>query len=300
MTRARLWALQHRFAPYLFVAPFVILFLCFMIYPLARSIVLSMYKTAGPNHLRFVGISNYLFLLKDRLFYIAVGNTFYFTIVMLLLQIPLALGLAMLLNSKRIFGRSLFRFAFFSPHLVGQVFVAIIFTLLMAQRHGLVNRMTGALLPFVGSEIDWLGRPELAMPTIVMAALWLSVGYGMVYFLAALQSVDIELYEAAEVDGAGKWRRFWRVTVPGIRPVLVFMVLVGTIGSLQLFELPYVLFQGSGPNYSALTIVIYLFQTGFETGDIGYASAVGWALVVVIGVVAMIEFVVVRFLEDSR
>jgi ABC-type sugar transport system permease subunit len=300
MLRQRLWKLQHRYAPYMFVAPFVILFLCFMIYPLGRSVILSLYKTAGPKNLRFVGLENYAFLLKDRLFYIALANTFYFTITMILVQIPLALGLAIMLNSKRVRGRSVFRFAFFSPHLVGQVFVAIIFTLLMAQRHGLVNRTIGTFLPFIGSEIDWLGRPALVMPTIVLAALWLSVGYGMVYFLAALQGVDVELYEAAEVDGASKWRRFWHVTLPGIWPVLMFMILVGTIGSLQLFELPYVLFQGSGPNYSALTIVIYLFQTGFETGDIGYASAVGWALVVVIAIVALVQFAVVTFVGERK
>jgi ABC-type sugar transport system permease subunit len=136
--------------------------------------------------------------------------------------------------------------------------------------------------------VNWFGKPELAMPAVAFAALWISVGYAMIYFLAALQSVDRELYEAAEVDGAGPFARFWHITLPGIRPVLVFLVLVGTIGAFQLFELPYVLFFNQWTNYS-VTIVTYLFQMGFESGDIGYASAIGWALVLIIAVVSLIQ-----------
>ena len=126
------------------------------------------------------------------------------------------------------------------------------------------------------------------MPAVVLAALWISAGYAMVYFLAALQAVDRELYEAAEVDGAGKIAQFWHVTLPGIWPVLVFLILVGTIGAYQLFELPYVLFFNVWTNFS-VTIVIYLFQMGFESGDIGYASAIGWLLVVIIAIISLIQ-----------
>src|SRR5262249_46013366 len=135
-------------------------------------------------------------------------------------------------------------------------------------RHGLVNRAIGALLPWVGTEIPWTAKPLLAMPAIVMAALWLSVGYGMIYLLAALQAVDRELYEAAQVDGAGRWARFHHVTLPSIAPVLRFLILVGVIGAFQLFELPYVLFgQSAGPAGFGITIVMYLFVTGFRVGD---------------------------------
>lgn len=298
MNREKLWKLQATFAPYLFVAPFVILFCCFMLYPLVSSIVLSFYKASGPREVRFVGLDNYRFLLTDRIFWAAVLNTTYFAVLFLTLQIPLALGLAVLLNSDRVRFRNLFRFAFFSPHLVGSVFVAVIFGLLLAQRHGLVNKAIGAVFPFIGSEINWFGKPELAMPAVVIAALWISVGYAMVYFLAALQSVDRELYEAAEVDGAGSWQRFWHVTLPGIRPVLIFMILVGTIGAFQLFELPYVLFYGVWTNY-AITIVTYLFQTGFESGDIGYAAAIGWALVLIISTVSLLQLLLAKPWEDA-
>jgi ABC-type sugar transport system permease subunit len=308
--RQRLWALQHRYAPYLFTAPFVILFCMFMIYPLGRSVVLSMHKSVGPAHLKFVGLANYKFLVMDRLFWLATVNTAGYAVVFLSFQIPLSLGLALMLNGKAVRWRNFFRFAFFTPVLVGQVFVAVIFTLLLAQRHGMINRAIGGMFPDrpiqgvfhflspvwprIGNEINWVGSPNYAMPAVIIASLWLSVGYGMIYFLAALQAVDRELYEAAEVDGAGKWSQFWNVTLPGIRPVLIFMILVGTVGSFQLFELPYVLFQGSGPNNRGLTIVMYLFQQGFEVGDIGYASAVGWMLVVMIFFVSLAQLRLTR------
>ena len=299
--RDRLWTFQHRYAPLLFVSPFVILFCCFMLYPLCRSIVLSLHKAAGPREVRFVGLENFRFLMTDDLFWLAVLNTVYFAVVFLSLQIPLSLGLALLMNGRRTRFRNFFRFAFFTPHLVGGVFVAVIFGLLLAERHGLVNKGIGLLFPFIGAETRWLGKPLLAMPAVVIASLWLSVGYAMIYFLAALQSVDRELYEAAEVDGAGKWSQFWHVTLPGIRPVLTFMVLVGTIGALQLFELPYVLFNGPGPGNAGLTIVMYLFQNGFEVGDIGYASAIGWVLVVLILAVSLVQLRVMRATrEDER
>jgi ABC-type sugar transport system permease subunit len=288
MTRERMWRLQVRASPYLFVLPFVVLFAIFMLYPMGRSVMLSFYRSAGPREQRFVGWDNFRFLLKDPVFWLAVLNTVLFTVVFLIIQIPAALGLALLLNSRRVRCRNFFRFAFFSSYLVGQVFAAVIFSLLLAPRQGLVNRVVGAIAPF-GTEVNWLGNPFLAMPAVILAALWLSVGYAMIYFLAALQGVDRELYEAAVVDGAGAWARFWNVTLPGIRPVLMLMILVGIIGGFQLFELPYVLFQGPGPSGAGLTIVMYLFQQGFEQGDIGYASAVGWVLVLLISVVAMLH-----------
>ncbi len=246
MIRQRLWALQARYAPYLFVLPFVLIFAVFLLYPLSRSLIVSFYKSVGFQK-RFVGWDNYRFLLGDRMFWWAVLNTLMFTIAYLLVQIPLSLGLAVLLNSQLVRCRSFFRFAFFSTHLVGQVFVAVIFSLLLSSRHGLVNQALGTILGRT-VEINWLGNPRLAMLATLLASLWLSVGFGMIYLLAALQTVDTELYEAAAVDGAGRWSRFWHITLPSIAPVLGFLVLVGTISALQLFELPFVLFNGAGPN----------------------------------------------------
>ena len=294
--RQRFWSLQTRAAPYLFVSPFLLLFSVFLLYPMARSLYLSLHRTAGTSAVEFIALGHYRYILTDNLFWLACLNTVVFATLFLSIQIPASLALAMLLNSRLVRFRNAFRFAFFSSHVVGGVFVAILFRLLMAPRQGLINKLLGAL-PGIGSETNWLGDPWFARPAIVIAALWLTIGWGMVYVLAALQAVDPELYEAAEVDGAGHWSRFWNVTLPSIRPVLAFLALVGTIAALSLFELPYVFFQGSGPKMAGLTIVMYLYEQGFQAGDIGFAAAVGWILVVLIAVVSVLQVRVTRAAE---
>jgi len=283
-----IWSIQSKYAPYLFVSPFVILFGVFMLYPLARSLSLSFYQTYGPNYSKFVGLGNYRFLMQDKVFWLAVLNTTLYTVGFLIIQIPASLLLAILLNNRLLRGRSFFRFAFFSSNLVGHVFVAVLFSILLNPRHGLINRALSLALPG-DVQLNWLSNPMLALPATLIAGLWLAIGFGMIYFLAALQAVDKDLYEAAEVDGAGTCSQFWHVTIPGIRPVMIFMILIGTIGAFQLFELPYVMFQGPGPNYSALTIVMYLFMMGFEVGDLGYGAAIGWMLVIIIFLVSLAQ-----------
>jgi ABC-type sugar transport system permease subunit len=169
------------------------------------------------------------------------------------------------------------------------VFVSVLFGLVFAPRFGLLNI---ALHAAVGIPVDtkWLSDPALVMPALVLTALWLYVGFNMIYFLAALQAVDKELYEAAQVDGANAWQQFWNITLPGIRHVAVFVVVLSTIGSFQLFELPYLLLNNSaGPDNAGLTIVMYLFQNGFVTGDLGYASAIGWSLALGVLVLALAQ-----------
>src|SRR5258706_630439 len=209
-----LWALQAKYAPYLFVAPFLLLFCGFMVYPLLRSISMSLCSDAGPQPGRFVGLGHYRYFLGDFLLWIAVANTIVYAIAYMGLQIPLSLGLALLLNNPRVRFRNLFRFAFFAPYLVGNVFVSIIFVLLLSQRHGLIPKALGFFNP-AWLEVSWLGDPINARIAIVLASLWLSVGWGMVFFLAALQGVDRELYDAAAVDWAGAWVRFWDRWRPG-------------------------------------------------------------------------------------
>ena len=285
--RHRLWSLQHRSAPYLFLAPVLLLFTVFLLYPLVRSLVMSLHQYAGTAS-RYVGARNYGFMVRDEVFWGALGNTAGYAVVFLAIQIPASLGLALLLDSRRVRMRGFFRFAFFSTHLVGQVFVAVLFAVLLSPRAGLLNRAIGFVLgrPV---EINWLGEPNLAMPAVILASLWLTIGFGMIYFLAALQSVDRELYDAAAVDGAGPWTRFRHVTLPGIRPVLAFLVLVGTIGAFQLFELPWVLFGGTGPGSRGMTIVMWLYINGWEMNDLGYAAAIGWALVAILLVIALAQ-----------
>ena len=205
------------------------------------------------------------------------------------MQLPLSLGLALLLNSKRLIGRNFFRLSFFSPRLVGMVFVAVLFSQVFAPRYGILNIVLNALFG-VSVETAWLKDPRLIMPAIVITSMWLYVGFNMIYFLAALQAVDLDLYDAAKVDGANAWQRFRHVTLPGIKPVAIFVVVLSTIGSFKLFELPYLMLENTpGPDDSGLTVVMYLYQNGFESGDLGYASAIGWSLALAVLLVSLVQ-----------
>jgi ABC-type sugar transport system permease subunit len=267
-------------APYVFMAPFVCIFCAFMVYPLGQSIVLAMQQTFGPKTAVFVGLKNFGDLLADRFFWLAMRNTFVYAVASVALQVPLALGLALLLNRPRLKGRALFRLIFFSPSLVGIVFVAMIFALMFHEREGLVNTLLREVIPHFPREFPWLQR--YVMPALILASLWMSVGFNMIYFLAALQSVDRECLEAADIDGANAWQKFFHVILPEIAPVTRFVMLLSLIGSFQLFELPFILLNGPGPENRGLTVVMYLYQYGFEVGDLGYASAIGWTLALVL------------------
>jgi len=281
--------MKPRYAPYFFLAPFFTLFGVFMVYPLFDSIRLSTYSVRGMRDQTFVGFENIERLLADPLFWTALWNTAYFALGSLLLQLPVALALALLLSNARLKGRNLFRLSFFSPVLISGVFIAVIFYLLYDRRYGLVNKV-------LGSEIPWLQDPDLVMPALVLAGVWRWAGFNMVYFLAGLQSIRRELYEAAAVDGAGTWQTFIHVTIPALKPVIAFVVITSMIGSFQLFDLPYVLTEG-GPGNASMTMVMYLYKHGFEFINLGYAATIGWALAVIIGFISIIQ---VRFFGVFR
>lgn len=282
------------------LTPFIALFLIFMVYPLIQSAFLALNQTYGPDTRLFVGPKNFQLLAKDPVFWTAIKNTLYYTLGSLFIQLPMAFGLALILNSRRLRGRSIYRLIFFSPQLMGLVFVSILGALAFEKRAGLVNRslawvtQNNELL-----EIDWLQTH--IMPTLILISLWLYVGFNMIYFLAALQNVNSSLLEAAEIDGAGPLSRLRHVIIPSVRPVATFVVLLSMIGSLQLFELPFILLQESGgPENKGLTIMVYLYQNGFQLGDLGYASAVGWALAVLLIGLALVQIRMVRKEEAMK
>mgnify|MGYP003952484231 FL=1 len=279
-----------------FLAPFIITFLVFTAYPLVQSVNLSMHQTYGPKTSTFVGTGNFTQLFGDPLFWKALGNTFLFALGSVLLQLPLSLGLALLLDRPGIKGRLLFRLIYFSPSLAGIVFVALLFGPIFEKNTGLLNVWLNSWIGF-DLEFPWMERH--VMTGLIVAGMWMYVGFNMVYFLAALQNVDRSIEEAALVDGAGPWQRFRHVTIPAIRPVAGFVVLLSVIGSFQLFELPFVLLNNTaGPDNRGLTIVMYLYQTGFEIGDLGYASAIGWSLAILLMILAIGLRLVLRRYED--
>lgn len=293
---------RNTLVPYLFVAPFLASFGVFVVYPLCQSIILAFMQTNGPQTRQYVGLDNFAWLFtQDPDFWKSVFNIVIYTAGSMLLQLPAALGLALLLNRKDIKARGFWRMIFFAPILVGLVFVAIIFGLLFAPNNGLINttlfqitQMFDRIIPLYPDswvfDLEFRWTAEFAMPAMIIASFWMYLGFNMIYFLAALQNVSRDLMEAAEVDGAGPWQKFLNVTLPAIRPVGTFVVLLSFIGSVQLFELPYLLIgEDGGPGKKGLTPVMHLFAKGFDAGDLGYASAIGWLIAMVLFAVALIQ-----------
>lgn len=280
-SKSRPYRAESAWIPWLFLSPFLFTLALFLAWPLVQSMLLAFQQTYGPRTSAWVGFSNFRFLLRDPLFWTALRNTVLFACGSIFIQLPLSLGLAMLLNQPRLRGRALFRLVFFAPSLVGLVFVGLLFSLMFEKRSGMVNIILHSLFPSFNPEFAWL--QEYVMSSLIIAALWLYVGFNMIYFLAALQNVPEELLEASSLDGAGPWQRFRHVILPEILPVVSFVGLLSLLGSFQLFELPYILLGGAGPDNRGLTIVMYLYQNGFQSGDLGYASAIGWVLALILG-----------------
>jgi ABC-type sugar transport system permease subunit len=267
--------LNERVGAWVLVAPFVVVTLVFVLYPLYRSIVLAFSQTFGPGATVGAGSLNFRMALADPLFWQALRNTAIFTLGSLLIQLPLALLVASLLNQPGLRGRTAYRLVMFMPQLVGLVFAAMIGGVFFAKRVGAVNQLLNWAF---GVSLDFPWLDQHVSVSLIIIALWLYLGFNMVYFLAALQAVDKSLVEASLVDGANRWQRFRHVIIPSIKPVLTFVVLLSFIGSMQLFELPFVMLNGAGTENRGLTVVMYLYQQAFESGDLGMASAVGWLL----------------------
>ncbi|WP_395095283.1 carbohydrate ABC transporter permease [Armatimonas sp.] len=280
---------QQKLAPYLFVIPFVLTFCIFSAYPYIKSLTYSLYATSGPKDSKFVGLANYQFLWSDPDFWTAVKNTALFAFLSVAIQLPLSLGLALLLSQKWIKGVQMWRLAVFMPNLMGQVAVGVLFGVLLQPKCGLVNIGLAQLLGVSWLDQKWLSEPQNVLPALVLVTAWMSIGYNMIYFLAALQNVDQELIEAAMVDGANAAQRFRAVTLPTIAPVMAFVLVTMTVGSFQLYELPRTLLNGGGPDNRGLTIIMYLFNNGLLSGDLGYASAVGWTLAVMLAMISGVQ-----------
>ncbi|MER6094817.1 sugar ABC transporter permease [Streptomyces sp. NPDC001728] len=282
----------RRLAPYAFVLPALLLFAAFKLYPIAWSFVLSLHKTVGGVE-TFVGADNYTRLLHDPLFWTALGNTAVILVVQVPVMLILATGLAVAFDSAALRARSVFRLGFFLPMVTGLVAYGIVFSVLLNEEYGLVNWLLG----LVGIDsVPWLVDPLWAKISLGLALTWHYTGYNAMILLARLQSIPGELYDAASVDGAGPWKSFRHVTLPGLRPALLLTTVLSTIGTLQIFDEPYVLTRG-GPDNATLTIGVYLYQNAFTYFDFGYASAIAYALAVLIGILGLIQF---RVLGDRK
>ena len=273
-------------AGWVFAAPALAVITVFFALPVLAAFALSLtdfdiYALADLRNLRFVGLHNYLTLLQDPLFWQALGNTLYFVVVGVPLSIAVSLGAALLLHSKLGWARPFFRTAYFAPVVTTVVAVAVIWRYLFHTRYGLVNWGLSA----VGIDpVDWLGDPRWAMPTIILFAVWKNFGYNMVIFLAGLQAIPEDLYEAARIDGASRWRQFLHVTLPMLGPTLLLVGILTLAGYFQLFAEPYVMTQG-GPLQSTVSVLYLMYEQGFKWWNLGNASAVAFLLFVLMSVV---------------
>jgi multiple sugar transport system permease protein len=266
-------------AGWAFAAPALAAILVFFLLPVLAALALSLtdfdiYALADLRNLRFVGLNNYAVLLQDPLFWQALGNTLYFVVVGVPLSIAVSLGAALLLHSRLGAFRPFFRTAFFAPVVTTVVAVAVIWRYLFHTRYGLVN---WALSWFDIHPVDWLGDPRWAMPTIILFAVWKNFGYNMIIFLAGLQSIPEDLYEAARIDGASRWRQFLHITLPMLGPTLVLVGILTLAGYFQLFAEPYVMTQG-GPLQSTVSVLYLMYEQGFKWWNLGVASAVAFLL----------------------
>lgn len=282
--------MKERSAALLFLAPALSVIAVFFALPVAASLALSftdfdLYALADLGNLRFVGLGNYGRLLTTPLFWRALGNTLYFVGVGGPATIALALALALALNSKLTRGRGFFRTAFFAPVVTTLVAVALVWRYLLHTRYGFLNAALAALgLP----AIDWLGSPRWAMPALILLAVWKNFGSNMIIFLAALQAIPAELYEAAAIDGATRWQQFRHITLHQLRPTFLFVGLLTVIGYFQLFAEPWVMTRG-GPLESTVSVLYFMYEEGFKWWNLGSAAAVAFLLFALLGALTLLQ-----------
>ena len=269
-------------AAWLFITPALIILGLFFLLPVAAALVLSvtdydLYALADIRNLRFVALQNYWSLLQRPLFWSALGHTVYFVVVGVPLSLIASLGAAMLLNSPLARFKPFFRTALFAPVVTTVVAVAVIWRYLFNTKYGLINYTFDALgIP----TVDWLGDPHWAMPTIILFAVWKNFGYNMIIFMAGLQAIPGDLYEAARIDGASAIAQFRHITLPMLKPTMVMVSILTVSGYFQLFAEPYVMTEG-GPLQSTTSVLYLMYEEGFKWWNLGSASAVAFILFVI-------------------
>ncbi|HTT13970.1 MAG TPA: sugar ABC transporter permease [Burkholderiaceae bacterium] len=287
-------------AGWLFVAPALVAIAVFFVVPVVGALAMSftdfdIYALADLRNLRFVGIDNYVRLVRTPLFWQALSNTLYFVVLGVPLSILVSLGAALLLDSRFARFKAFYRTALFAPVVTTVVAVAVVWRYLLQPRYGLLNHALAAL----GVDpIDWLGDPPWAMPAIILLAVWKNFGYNMIILLAALQTVPAELYEAARIDGANAWRRLRDVTLPALAPVLLMVSILTMAGHFQLFAEPYVMTQG-GPAQRTVTVLYLMYDEGFKWWNLGSASAVAFVLFALMFAVTLMQLRLARNAESA-
>jgi cellobiose transport system permease protein len=299
--RSRLYRLDVKGSPYAYIAPFFLLFFAFGLFPLVYTAYVSLHNVdlGAPDRQTWIGLANYTRLLHDSFFWNALRNTFTLGVLSTVPQLLMALGLAHVLN-YRLRGRTLFRVSVLMPYVTSTAAAAIVFAQLFGRDYGFINWVLGA----VGlNHIDWESgkwTSQIAISTIVT---WRWTGYNALIYLAAMQAIPSELYAAAAVDGAGRWQLFRHITIPSLRPAIIFTVVISTIGATQLFAEP-LLFGGvsghvGGANHQYQTLGLYLYDQGWFNFHLGRAAAVAWAMFLIIVILVAINSLLARRIRSA-
>ncbi|ARA99614.1 carbohydrate ABC transporter permease [Geobacillus thermodenitrificans] len=276
---------SQKVAPYIFVSPFILSFLIFFLYPSISTIIMS-FQEVLPGETKFIGVENYKKLLNPH-FYAALRNTTIYTIWTLIILIPLPLVLAVILNSKAIPGRNFFRSAYFIPALTSTIVVGVVFRLIFGE---LESAPANALLKLLGLPAQqWTMHWGTGMFLMVFLASWKWLGVNILYFLSGLQSIPKELYESAEIDGAGMFRKFFYITLPLLKPVVIYVLTISIFGGFRMYEESFVFWQNQSPGDIGLTLVGYIYREGFINNDMGFGSAIGIVLLIIVFVINIIQ-----------
>ncbi len=291
---------RQAFPQYAAVAPFFILFAVFGAFPVLFSIWISFHDWDGIGSMTWVGLQQYNYLLSDPKFWQAIGNTLIIWVLSTVPMLLLALLIANALHNASRF-RSFYRIAYFVPNVTSVVAVTLVFGSIFSNNFGLLN----AFLQSIGlSKIEWLTQPWGIKIAIASIVTWRWVGYNAIIYLAGLQAISADVYEAAKVDGASSRQVFWRITVPMLRPVILFTAVTSTIGGLQIFTESRVLFGDTnnigGPGNAGMTIVSYLYQSAFINNQFGYGAAIGWALFILIVLFSIINWRLIGGSDNER
>ncbi|MFI2364126.1 carbohydrate ABC transporter permease [Promicromonospora sp. NPDC019610] len=273
---------SKRLAPYLFILPFLVTLAVFWVVPLGRSFVMSTQEVLY-GQATFIGLDNYERLWQDRIFWQALFNSLRYMVLTLVLLIPIPLALAALINSNigsaRIKG--FFKASMFVPALTSVVVAGIVFRLIFAESDTAIMNQVAEFFGF--GPVRWLRGDVTGLVALLAIALWRWTGVNMMYFLAGMQAIPTEYYEAASIDGASRFRQFLHITIPNLRPTIVYVVTISVYGGLAMFLESFMLYAGNNsPNNQGLTVVGYLYRKGIEENDLGFASAVGVVLLVVV------------------
>ncbi|URN92650.1 MAG: sugar ABC transporter permease [Candidatus Pristimantibacillus lignocellulolyticus] len=273
-------------APYIFVAPFILSFIIFFSYPLFQAILMS-FQSVLPDQVTFIGLDNFK-KLNNPSFYKALYNNFRYTIYTVIVLIPIPLILAVFLNSKMMRLKNMFRSALFLPALTSVAVAGIIFKLVFSELDG---ALMNTFIQWLGFDSQkWLYYPGLSMFALVVIATWRWIGINILYFLSALQNIPKELYEAADIDGAGLFSKFYKITVPLLKPITIYVLTITIYGGFAMFTESYMLWGSRGsPQDIGLTMVGYIYQQGFQYFDLGFGSAIGLVLLVITLGVSMIQ-----------